>query len=152
MPSTYIITTVQFRGPHGSLVGLCYAGQPPYVNNASAVTLKNLGPLPPGFYRMGPPEDHPTTVGPLALPLTPLPDNDGKFDWLHGRSAFFIHGDSIARPGFASDGCIIPTHLPSGEINGHAVRLAIVALRAHDDVLRVIATPPAPPAAPPVTE
>jgi hypothetical protein len=150
MPCTYIISTGQFLAPDGSLLGTCYAGHPPFVNDVTAVTLKDRGPLPPGFYKMGQPENSPT-VGPLALPLTPLPDANGSFDWLHGRSSFFIHGDDIQHPGFGSDGCIVPTHQPDGEVNGHAVRQAIVALRGQDDVLQVLATPPdaPPPEAPP---
>jgi hypothetical protein len=85
------------------------------------------------------------------MPLTPLPDAGGTFDWLHGRGSFFIHGDSIAHPGFGSDGCIVPTHLPDGEVNGRAVRQKIIALRTSDDVLQVLTTPPAPPAADPPT-
>jgi hypothetical protein len=137
MPSIYVISTGQFLGPDGGLVGGCYAGHPPYVNDLSAVALPNRGPLPPGFYRIGPPENSPH-LGPLAMPLTPLPDSSGGFDWLHGRSSFYIHGDNIQHPGFGSDGCIVPTHLPDGEVNGHAVRQAITALRMHDDVLQVV--------------
>jgi hypothetical protein len=150
MPSTYIISTGQFLGPDGLLLGTCYAGHPPFVNDITAVTLKDRGPLPPGFYKIEAPIDSPH-VGPLAMPLTPLPDNNGGFDWLHDRSSFFIHGDDIQHPGFGSDGCIVPTHLPDGEVNGRSVRERIIALRAQDDVLQVLTTPPAPPAAPTVT-
>jgi hypothetical protein len=138
MPSIYVISTGEFLGPDGSLVGTGYSGHPPYVDDASAVALPSRGPLPPGSYRIGPPENSPH-LGPLALPLTPLPDANGSFVWLHGRSSFYIHGDSIQHPGFGSDGCIVPTHLADGEVNGHAVREAIVELREADDVLQVIA-------------
>jgi hypothetical protein len=133
----YVISTGEFFDPEGALVGGCYAGRAPYINDVTAVALRNRGPLPPGAYRIGPPEDSPH-LGPLAMPLTPLADSSGGFDWLHGRSSFYIHGDSIEHPGCGSDGCIVPTHRPDGEVNGHAVREAIAALRANDDVLQVI--------------
>ena len=41
-------------------------------------------------------------LGPVAIPLTPDPNND-----MCNRSGFFIHGDSVSDPGNASDGCII---------------------------------------------
>ncbi len=100
---------------------------------------------------MGPPEDHPDLRRPFGVALDAPAGRRRKVRLACDRSAF-IHGDSIARPGFASDGCIISTHLPDGEVNGHAVRLAIVALRLHDDVLQVLSTPPAPADAPVVTE
>jgi hypothetical protein len=146
MPCTYIISTGQFLGPDGALLGTCYAGHPPFVNDITAVTLQDRGPLPPGVYKIGPPETG-VHVGPLAMPLIPEPDANGTLDWLHGRSSFFIHGDDIEHPGFGSDGCIVPTHLPDGVVNGRAVREAIIALRVQDDVLQVLATPPSDPTA-----
>jgi len=41
-------------------------------------------------------------VGHYALPLTPATSAQ-----MYGRSAFYIHGDSHAHPGQASDGCIV---------------------------------------------
>ena len=54
-----------------------------------------------GKYTFGKPvmQSH---LGPFAIPLIPHPDNK-----MFGRSAFYMHGDSIQNPGCASDGCII---------------------------------------------
>lgn len=43
-------------------------------------------------------------MGHDVLPLTPIGHN------AHGRTGFFIHGDSVARPGTASEGCIVLPH------------------------------------------
>ena len=143
MPSTYIISTGQFLGPDGALVGTCYAGHPPHVNDVTAVGIRNSGPLPPGQYRMLAPIDDPHTVGPFAIPLAPLPDPvdpTSPFGWLLNRSGFYIHGDLIEakmHPEEASDGCIVPTTLPDGSVNGRAVREAIAAIAQQDDVLNV---------------
>ena len=48
---------------------------------------------------------------PVAMPLIPDPANQ-----MHGRSGFFIHADSIADPGSASEGCIVPVHGVNGEV------------------------------------
>ena len=93
--------TGELYAPDGTLAGTGYAGQPPHVNDASAVCLVNEGPLPPGVYFVGDPVEG-THMGPFALPLTPDADNDMK-----GRSGFYCHGDSIERPGYASNGCIV---------------------------------------------
>jgi hypothetical protein len=55
------------------------------------------------------------------MPLTPNPANQ-----MHGRSAFFIHADSVAKPGSASEGCIVPVHGINGE-PGRTIRERIAA-------------------------
>lgn len=61
------------------------------------------GPLPLGLYDIGPAIDDPK-LGPCAMRLTPEAGTNTE-----GRAGFFIHGDSIAHPGHASDGCICTT-------------------------------------------
>lgn len=132
MPSTYIISTGDFYAPDGSLLGVCYAGHPPHVNDISAVNVKNIGPLPPGSYRMGTAYNNIHT-GPLSIPLIPLAEQthspeENPFAWLHGRNDFYIHGDSLNHPGYASDGCIVASH---------EIRLKIVEISKNDPILKV---------------
>ena len=71
-------------------------------NNPAEEDVKNVGPIPEGEYTIqGPPFDTPTH-GPFVMRLIPKATND-----MHGRSGFLMHGDSIKRPGTASQGCII---------------------------------------------
>jgi hypothetical protein len=78
-----------------------YNGQTKYKNAPQFEDVPDLGPLPRGSYTIGPPQNNPK-LGPFAMPLTPAPTNE-----MFGRSAFFIHGDSLISPGNASEGCII---------------------------------------------
>ena len=80
---------------------LGYSGNGAWKNDPAAQGVHNHGPLPCGMYLMEPPRDDPH-VGPYAIPLKPNMDNH-----MYGRSAFYWHGDSIAHPGDASDGCIV---------------------------------------------
>jgi len=83
------------------LVGKGYAGNGAGKNNPAMQDVKNTGPLPQGWYTIGPPKDR-AKLGPYVLKLTPAKENE-----MYGRSAFLIHGDSKRAPGTASDGCII---------------------------------------------
>jgi len=90
----------------GELVGEGYSGgncgkNPEGKNNPGAQNLHDIGPLPQGFYAIGPPVNT-VTHGPYVLPLDPVPSNE-----MFGRSEFKIHGDCIVDPGKASEGCII---------------------------------------------
>ena len=72
-------------------------------NNPAMQNVADAGPIPRGNYTIGVPIDlaggpH----GPYVLPLTPNPANQ-----MFGRFGFLIHGDSIAKPGAASLGCVI---------------------------------------------
>lgn len=125
-------TYIQRRGTlfhDGVLVGTGYAGGniPPAfdasaVNNPAREREHNFGPLPCGEYQIGPAHTEPR-LGPIAMRLFPHDDN-----LMWGRSGFFIHADSIAHPGKASEGCIVM---------GEAVRLALKA--SNDRTLTVIA-------------
>lgn len=77
----------------------------------------NVGPIPRGVYRIGDPYDT-ATHGPYVLPLTPDAANE-----MHGRAGFLIHGDSHARPGEASQGCIIQARAVREEIHASGDRM-----------------------------
>lgn len=81
-----------------------YAGKDAGKNNPHLEAVKNIGPIPRGEWIISDCQAHPR-LGPLALRLWPCGHT------AHGRTEFFIHGDSVSRPGEASDGCII---LPRG--------------------------------------
>lgn len=70
-----------------------YSGQPPHVNDGSAEKIHGIGPIPCGGYLMGKAYDHPR-LGKNVIPL--LPDPKWKWDGepAHGRTEFFIHGDT----------------------------------------------------------
>lgn len=88
-------------GTLSKIVGHGYSGHGDGLNNPSMTNVPDVGPLPPGKYKINKPiqDEH---VGVFALPLTPDPSND-----MHGRSAFFIHGDNPQLNHTASNGCII---------------------------------------------
>ena len=77
-----------------------YAGRGPGLNNPDAESVRGVGPLPQGSYRIGPPMVH-KRLGPLAFPLSRVGGD------LYGRSGFFIHGDNRRRNRTASSGCIV---------------------------------------------
>ncbi len=79
-----------------------YSGNGPWKNDPKSQTIHNHGPLPRGKYTMGVPVQQHPTVGHYAIPLCPVPENQ-----MFGRSGFYWHGDSMAHPGEASDGCIV---------------------------------------------
>ena len=110
-----------------TLIGLGYAGNGDGKNDPASETRRAIGPIPRGFWRIGSPYDSRNT-GPLTIPVYKLDANPGDdMDAVTGRSAFRIHGDSIARPGTASKGCIIVNR---------SVRDAIIASR--DEILWVV--------------
>jgi len=78
-----------------------YSGQGECKNDPLAQSKHNFGPIPQGFYQIGPPHDR-TDKGPFVLGLIPHDENR-----MYGRGGFLIHGDSIHEPGTASEGCII---------------------------------------------
>lgn len=78
-----------------------YSGCGDGKNNPALQHVKSVGPIPVGLYTMGSPYNS-ELRGPLCIPLAPDESNV-----MFGRSAFLIHGDSIAHPGTASEGCII---------------------------------------------
>lgn len=98
---TYEQATGRMRDDLGTLVGVGYSGSGVGKNNATMQFAVDLGPIPCGTYSIGMPRD---TVkhGPYVLPLAPDASNA-----MYGRAGFLIHGDSLAAPGTASEGCIV---------------------------------------------
>ena len=101
MSWTYLQKTGELLNPDGFVAGVGYSGFGIAKNDPDAETVAGRGPIPEGLYTIGPVEVHPD-LGPVVMPLIPDPSNE-----MHGRSAFFIHGDSREHPGKASHGCII---------------------------------------------
>lgn len=85
----------------GLLRGTGYSGAGAGKNNPALQWEENIGPIPEGRYNIEEPRDTPAH-GPFVMPLSPYPENQ-----MFGRSGFLIHGDSIKKPGTASEGCII---------------------------------------------
>jgi len=113
--------TGRLLSPTGGLMATGYSGAGEGKNNPSEENVQNVGPIPEGFYDIEPPEDSPTH-GPFALRL--LPDAGNQ---MFGRSEFLIHGDSIERPGQASEGCIIMPRFAREQIwNSTDHRLQVV--------------------------
>lgn len=82
-------------------VGTGYSGHGEGKNNPEMENVMNTGPLPKGLYSIGLSYQS-KTKGPVTMRLFPDPTTR-----LFGRAGFLIHGDSIAKPGTASEGCII---------------------------------------------
>lgn len=85
-------------------------------NNPDAVSVHDVGPLPPGKYKAGQSYDSPKT-GPMTIPLTPDPSNQ-----MYGRGGFKIHGWQIGtfpndpnNP--SSDGCVMQNRPQRNEID-----------------------------------
>jgi hypothetical protein len=85
----------------GVSVASGYSGAPGAVNNPDREFEFLIGPIPRGNYTIGALQLNGGHMGQNVIPLTPIGHNG------HGRSGFFIHGDSIRRPGTASQGCIV---------------------------------------------
>lgn len=102
----YSQRTGQMSNPYKfpTQINLGYSGHGLGKNNPDAESLHDVGPIPRGYYTIGPPEhvNTPGPHGPFVLRLTPKPGFD-----LHGRDGFLIHGDSTDHPGAASNGCIV---------------------------------------------
>lgn len=106
MPWTYEQATGRLSSPCGQLAAIGYAGgncgkNPEGKNNPDLQEKPCIGPLPQGVYTFSHTEDSPK-LGPFVILLDPDPGNE-----MYGRSVFRMHGDSIAHPGCASEGCII---------------------------------------------
>lgn len=105
-----------------------YSGTHAGRNNPAMVSTPQIGPLPPGRYRIERSRNS-ATLGPVVFDLTALPGTN-TFD----RSLFRIHGND--KQNDASHGCLILDH---------DVRLAIASVVDHisandnDTILEVIA-------------
>lgn len=101
----YQQSTGQLHDENMTLTAIGYSGGEEGLNNPALQSVPNVGPTPQGTYEVGEPKDT-DKHGPYVLRLTPLEGTD-----TFGRSGFLIHGDSVIRPGTASEGCIVLPHL-----------------------------------------
>ena len=83
------------------MIGYGYSGRSDGLNNPALQAVAFVGPIPCGFYTIGPAFTSPLT-GPLSMRLTPDPGNA-----MFSRTSFLIHGDSLAHNHSASEGCAI---------------------------------------------
>ena len=98
---TYEVKTGVLLSPSGEMAGRGYSGHGIGLNNPDHEADRAVGPIPVGMWSIDlHPLEH-TSVGPLALALSPLGHN------AHGRSLFRIHGDNRSMNHSASHGCII---------------------------------------------
>ncbi|HZK99414.1 MAG TPA: tlde1 domain-containing protein [Caulobacteraceae bacterium] len=103
MSWSYSQATGKLRDPSGEWVGTGYSGHGAGLNNPAMEADPDVGPIPAGIWIIGPPRNPPDHLGPLAMPLEPIPGFDP-----HGRSGFFMHGDFVGDTGeAASKGCIV---------------------------------------------
>ncbi|MFX1676027.1 DUF2778 domain-containing protein [Paraburkholderia sp. A2WS-5] len=100
MPWTYNQRTGELSR-NGTLYGRGYSGHGIGRDNPTMERIANTGPIPAGTYSISAPFIHPHS-GSYTMRLTP---NNGTNT--HGRSGLMIHGDSVARPGTASEGCVV---------------------------------------------
>ena len=76
-----------------------YSGVGSGKNNPSLQCVQDIGPIPTGWYTFDGISDTPASY---TIKLKPDASNN-----MCGRSGFLIHADSVQRPGWASQGCII---------------------------------------------
>ena len=95
----YIQTSGKMFAPDGELLAVGYSGHGEGRNNPAMQAVHDVGPIPVGWYDIGPPHDT-TEHGPFVMALTPHEGNQ-----MFGRSAFLCHGDNSTHD--ASKGCII---------------------------------------------
>lgn len=98
----YVQRSGSIRDPSGVKRAIGYSGHGLGLNNPYLQDAHAVGPIPVGSYDIGAPQSPVGHLGPLAMPLIPAKGNA-----MHGRSAFFIHGDNQKMDHTASDGCII---------------------------------------------
>jgi hypothetical protein len=108
-----------------NLVGAGYAGHGAGVNNPALIPERKIGPLPPGWYEIGPAYHHPR-LGALTFNLTPDPHTE-----MFGRDLFRIHGDNKLRNRSGSYGCIV---------QDRPARNILHSQRKHDARLHVVVT------------
>jgi hypothetical protein len=101
MSWTYHQSNGELYDSAGDLIGTGYSGSPIGKNDPADQDIADVGPIPCGDYTIGEPFNAVDT-GPYSMDLSPAPTNE-----MFGRSGFRMHGDSIAHPGCASEGCVI---------------------------------------------
>lgn len=125
----YVQCTGKLYGADGALVASGYSGAcdgtvaGDHRNQVADESLEKIGPIPRGFYTIGPAFDDLHGKGPVVMRLAPDPGNQ-----MFGRSGFMIHGDlAPPRAGQASEGCIILNRSAREAIAASPVRRLIVA-------------------------
>lgn len=119
---TYSQTSGELRN-NDVLLTRGYSGADYGKNAPQYQAVHNIGPIPRGVYTIGPaytePYEH---KAPPVMHLIPDPENE-----MFGRDGFLIHGDSIEKPGTASEGCIILA-LPARRVvaTSHDKRLTVI--------------------------
>lgn len=98
---TYEQKTGKLYNKDGEYVATGYAGTPEHKNNPDSQELVAKGPAPRGVYMLDAPHTSAKT-GPYVMNMVPSKENQ-----MFGRYAFQIHGDSIKKPGTASNGCLV---------------------------------------------
>jgi hypothetical protein len=93
-----------------------YAGCGDGLNNPDMQQVPDVGPLPEGFYSIGPAYNHPA-LGPVTMNLSPDAANE-----MFGRGDFRIHGRKFPGDMGASHGCIVLDHAPRVSIAGSGDR------------------------------
>ena len=89
----------------GVAIATGYSGHGAGLNDPDYCAIHDVGPIPPGLYKLGAPYDSNKT-GPFTISLLPV-DHDAM-----RRDGFKIHGDNSKGDKSASHGCIIiPRHV-----------------------------------------
>lgn len=104
------ISTGILTRPDFIIVALGYSGHGEGVNNPGEEDVRNVGPLPEGVYAIGALEETHGHLGAHVRSLTPIPPTN-----TFGRSGFYIHGDNSKGDHSASEGCLVPWKLMSGQ-------------------------------------
>jgi hypothetical protein len=127
----YSQSTGKLFNDDGSYVDTGHSGHGVGLNNPAMQNVKNIGPLPQGWYTIGAPITDKIT-GPYSLPLTPDPANE-----MYNRGSFLMHGGlsepftepdgEVINPGQESDGCPIFSRVTREKVwNGPDHRLQVV--------------------------
>jgi hypothetical protein len=82
-------------------IGTGYSGSGSGLNNQAMQNKPFVGPIPQGYYDIGPQYNSPNT-GPSVMDLTPWGSTN-----TFGRNNFQIHGDNACGCNSASQGCIV---------------------------------------------
>lgn len=117
----YVQKTGAVISPEGEIVAHGYAGNGEHKNNPASQCVRKRGPLPTGDYVMAQLMNRHPKLGAYVIVLDPDSSNA-----MCGRGLFRIHGDSMAAPGTASEGCIVaprPTRQQMWEDLDHGLRV-----------------------------
>lgn len=114
----YVQLTGRLYRPDGTWAGTGYSGKGAGLNNPAMDSVRDVGPLPVGFYEFG---EVNTEKGPLTIRLNPAPTNE-----MHSRAGFLVHGDNHLMNHTASEGCIImpnPQRQEIAEAKGQTLKV-----------------------------